>query len=104
MLVGQSLHFFFSNSDVEGRNQTKITLADTTYPAAQCVSKFSGSTWIVLSFSLLFWIFRLIKVLYHFVQYYDIKLFFNTALKIDDVRVSKTNCLTMENKNFFSTE
>lgn len=31
-----------------------------------------------------FWIFRFIKMLYHFIQYLDVKSFFNVALKIED--------------------
>lgn len=42
-------------------------------------------TWVILFLSALFWIFRLIRFFYHAVQYYDIKKFFNAALKIDDV-------------------
>lgn len=42
-------------------------------------------SWIILSIAMLFWQFRTIKVIYHALQYYDIKKFYNSALKIDDV-------------------
>lgn len=40
---------------------------------------------MILVLASLFWFFRLIKVAYHAVQYWDIKKFYNTALKIADV-------------------
>jgi Autophagy protein ATG9 len=72
-------------SEVSSVNRTKVTLEDIAYPADVCLASFSGYTWLALAFSLLFWIFRLLKVLYHFVNYYDIKKFYNNALKIEDV-------------------
>lgn len=41
-------------------------------------------TWICILVAAIFWILRLVKVLYHCTQFWDIKLFFNTALKIED--------------------
>ena len=41
-------------------------------------------TWICLLVAAIFWILRLLKVVYHCMQYWDIKLFFNIALKIAD--------------------
>lgn len=63
----------------------KVTLDDVICSTGECLATFSGFTWFSLMLSALFWAFRLIKVLYHIVQYWDIKKFFNTALKIDDV-------------------
>lgn len=72
--------------DLNLRNQTKIGLSDVIYSTDQCVQSFGGLTWISLLLATLFWMFRLLKFLYHFIQYWDIKMFFNTALKIDDVK------------------
>jgi autophagy-related protein 9 len=41
-------------------------------------------TWISILVASIFWFLRLIKVLYHIVQFWDIKSFFNIALKIED--------------------
>lgn len=41
-------------------------------------------TWICLLVAAIFWILRLLKVVYHCMQFWDIKLFFNIALKIAD--------------------
>jgi len=35
--------------------------------------------------AVIFWILRAVKVMYHLFQFWDIKQFFNTALKINDV-------------------
>ncbi|XP_055636422.1 autophagy-related protein 9A [Toxorhynchites rutilus septentrionalis] len=62
----------------------KITLADAMSTPAECVVKLGAINWIVLTLASVFWTFRLFRFFYHFLQFYDIKLFFNTALKIDD--------------------
>lgn len=41
-------------------------------------------TWTCILIASIFWILRLVKVLYHFIQFRDVKMFFNDALKIDD--------------------
>lgn len=66
-------------------NQAKITISDVLLPTAECVDTLGGFTWIALSLTAIFWMFRLIKVIYHTIQYWDIKMFFNTALKVEDV-------------------
>lgn len=66
-------------------NQAKVTISDVLLPTAECVDTLGGFTWIALSLTAVFWLFRLIKVIYHTIQYWDIKMFFNTALKVDDV-------------------
>lgn len=55
------------------------------YTAEQTLSAISAWSWVMLSITLLFWVFRSIKVMYHAVQYWDVKKFYNTALKIADV-------------------
>lgn len=41
-------------------------------------------TWICILVAIIFWILRFAKVLYHLTQFWDIKQFFNIALKIED--------------------
>lgn len=65
----------------------KVTLDDVMYPIGHCVSSITATSWIILFIAMLFWQFRTIKVIYHALQYYDIKKFYNSALKIDDVSV-----------------
>lgn len=72
-------------------NHTKTTISDVVLPVAQCVSNFDAITWIVvIPLSCLYWVFKLVKFLYYIVQYWDIKSFFNSALKIDDVSIIET--------------
>lgn len=68
-------------------NHTRITVEEAIIPYSDCVANISLIGWCVILLSILFWIFRLIRFFYHAVQYYDIKKFFETALKIDDVSV-----------------
>ncbi|XP_021711499.1 autophagy-related protein 9A isoform X2 [Aedes aegypti] len=62
----------------------KVKLSDAMLPPAECVAALGGVDWLILILAGLFWIFRLFKFLCHLVQFWDIKLFFNTALKIED--------------------
>lgn len=70
----------------EKKDYSKIKITDAVYSGEETVAAISGWSWLVLSITLLFWVFRSIKVLYHAVQYWDVKKFYNTALKIADVR------------------
>lgn len=62
----------------------KVKLTDAMLSAGECAAKLGGISWLILVLAGLFWTFRLFKFLCHLVQFWDIKLFFNTALKIDD--------------------
>ncbi|XP_037038233.1 autophagy-related protein 9A isoform X2 [Bradysia coprophila] len=68
-------------------NKTKVTLDDVMYPVGECISSITATSWIILFIAMLFWQFRTIKVIYHALQYYDIKKFYNSALKIDDSEI-----------------
>lgn len=59
------------------------------YSLEETISAISGWSWLMLSITVLFWVFRSIKVLYHAIQYWDVKKFYNTALKIADVSCDK---------------
>lgn len=65
----------------------KISLGDAILPTDQCVASFGFLTWSYFLITILFWILRVIKVLYHMFQYWDIKAFYNSALKIEDVSI-----------------
>lgn len=70
----------------EATYNRKVTIDDVLYDSGKCMESFTMFTWTALVLSGVFLFLRFIKVVYHFVQFYDIKLFFNTALKIADVR------------------
>jgi hypothetical protein len=56
-------------------------------PVNECVANLGALTWICILVAVIFWILRAIKVMYHLFQFWDIKQFFNTALKINDVSI-----------------
>ncbi|XP_073976730.1 autophagy-related protein 9 [Rhodnius prolixus] len=62
----------------------KLTISDVVYPTEVCLNRMTGLHWSVIIVAIVFWLLRAIKVLYHAFQYWDVKAFFNTALKIND--------------------
>jgi len=69
---------------VKNSTTSKVTISDAIYPADKCLSNFNSVHWCIIIFALLFWMLRAVKVLYHIFQYWDVKAFFNSALKIND--------------------
>lgn len=69
----------------------KVSLGDAVIPTGQCVATFGVATWACLCVALLFWLLRAFKVVCHIFQFWDIKCFFNTALKISDVSNNTSN-------------
>ena len=57
-------------------------------PYSDCVSDFGFSTYVILVAAFLFFLWRTIRVVYQIANYADIKKFYNTALKIEDVSLS----------------
>lgn len=62
----------------------KITLPMVMDSPSECVAELGGLDWLVLTLAGVFWVFRLMRFLLQFVQFLDIKQFFNMALKIED--------------------
>ena len=50
----------------------------------ECVARFSFPTWMGLLLALVFWATRALATFYHFFQFWDIKSFYNVALRITD--------------------
>lgn len=71
----------------EGNYTIKYSIGDVVIPIGECAADLSGTAWAALALSGIFLIFRTIKVCYHVFQFYDIKMFFNLALKIEDVSI-----------------
>ena len=72
----------------EGDNKidfSKHTISDVLYDSDQCLASFTLFTWAALTLSGVFLVLRTLRVVHYFVQFYDIKLFYNNALKILDV-------------------
>lgn len=82
-------HFkpFFACRDVPPiTNSSKVTIPDVIVPGGECMRSFGALTWFTLIMTGILLFFRLVRVCYHIAQFWDIKKFFNTALKIEDVR------------------
>lgn len=63
---------------------TKVSLGDAMIGVSECAANLGAFQWLALVLAGLFWTFRLFKFFYQFFQFWDIKMFYNTALKIDD--------------------
>ncbi|XP_021928467.1 autophagy-related protein 9A isoform X2 [Zootermopsis nevadensis] len=61
----------------------KISLSDAVLPMNECIANLGALTWVCILVAVIFWILRAIKVMYHLFHFWDIKQFFNTALKSD---------------------
>ncbi|XP_033327331.1 autophagy-related protein 9 isoform X2 [Megalopta genalis] len=62
----------------------KTSINDAILSTGECTASMGLVTWICILVAAIFWILRAVKVLYHLTQFWDIKMFFNTALKIED--------------------
>ncbi|CAK9827119.1 Autophagy-related protein 9A [Anthophora retusa] len=71
-------------NNVTNSTSHKTSISDAILSTCECSASMGWVTWICILVAAIFWILRLVKVLYHFTQFWDIKLFFNTALKIED--------------------
>lgn len=63
---------------------TKVSLSDAVVPIYQCVRSLNASISFCLTIAFLFWLLRVVKVVYHFFQFLEIKSFYITALKINE--------------------
>lgn len=73
----------FKNKETNSTSH-KTSISDVILSTSECVASMGLVTWICILVAAIFWILRLVKVLYHCTQFWDIKLFFNTALNIKD--------------------
>ncbi|XP_077978282.1 autophagy-related protein 9A-like [Glandiceps talaboti] len=60
----------------------KVTLGDAIIPLDQCASSLDPVIIICLLIAGFFWLLRLIKVAYHFFQFWEIRCFYINALKV----------------------
>ncbi|XP_070566491.1 autophagy-related protein 9A-like [Ptychodera flava] len=68
----------------------KVTLGDAITPLDQCASSLDPVIIICLLIAGLFWFLRFIKVMYHFFQFWEIKSFYTSALKISASELPNT--------------
>ncbi|XP_018397546.1 PREDICTED: autophagy-related protein 9A [Cyphomyrmex costatus] len=58
--------------------------SDAIMCMGDCIKSISSFYWSLLVVATIFFILQFLKVLYHLMQFWEIKMFFNTALKIAD--------------------
>lgn len=66
---------------------TKVTINDVLYSSSQCHDNFDTWTYVLIIIGSIFWIFRAITSFFQVVHNWDIKSFFNVALKIEDIEL-----------------
>ncbi|XP_014231888.1 autophagy-related protein 9A [Trichogramma pretiosum] len=79
---GVDYAILFKDRIPSGHNKTAIN--DAILPADEAFASMGFFTWISLFFASIFWLFGAVRVCYHLVQFWDIKAFFNDAMKIRD--------------------
>ncbi|KAK0074361.1 hypothetical protein PV325_008457 [Microctonus aethiopoides] len=65
-------------------NSRKTSISDAILPTSTAIASIGLLTWACILIAAIIWILRAVKVLYHATQFWDIKMFFNVALKIND--------------------
>ncbi|XP_014469719.1 PREDICTED: autophagy-related protein 9A [Dinoponera quadriceps] len=69
---------------ITNSTSSKTTIADAILSSSECTASMHLGTWICILVAAMFWILRFFIFLYHLTQFWDMKQFFNTELKIDD--------------------
>ncbi|XP_059490836.1 autophagy-related protein 9A [Neocloeon triangulifer] len=65
-------------------NKTKVSLSDALLPMDECTDQISVLSWLCLWVAFIFWCLRFIRGLLHLGQFWEIKHFFESALKVTD--------------------
>lgn len=76
-----------SRDNVNATVHQKVSVSDAVLPTSECIANLGAITWVCILVAVIFWALRAVKVIYHLFQFWDIKQFFNTALKINDVSI-----------------
>ncbi|XP_077282174.1 autophagy-related protein 9 [Temnothorax americanus] len=61
--------------------------SDAVICMGDCIKSISSFYWSLLVVATIFFVLQFLKVLYHLTQFWEIKMFFNTALKIADAEL-----------------
>lgn len=69
---------------ITNSTSSKTIITDAILPTSECAASMHLGAWICILVAAMFWILRFFIFLYHLTQFWDMKQFFNTELKIDD--------------------
>ncbi|XP_069778764.1 autophagy-related protein 9B isoform X2 [Narcine bancroftii] len=69
--------------------RNKVTLPDAILPTEECTTRIRNNGWIIflLIMAVVFWIYRLVKVICNLLSYWEIRMFYIKALKIPTVEL-----------------
>lgn len=70
--------------ELNPKHSTKVTISDVIYTFDEGISSFGLFTWLCILIAFVAWVLRLIRGVYHMINYWDIKQFYNLALCIAD--------------------
>lgn len=70
--------------DIPTSSNSKVTLSDVFYSPQECRQSFGFFTWFILLTAFIVWILRLVGGIYHLINFWEIKQFYNVALCIAD--------------------
>ncbi|CAB3225106.1 unnamed protein product [Arctia plantaginis] len=87
----------FRNGPNPNRTQ-KLTLSDVIFPTSVCVTYISWKWWCLITLSAVIWLMRLVISIYHLYHAYDIKLFYNNALRIKESDLVWLNWSTVQER------
>ncbi|KAL7977902.1 hypothetical protein Chor_010854, partial [Crotalus horridus] len=75
-----------------GPDRSKVTLPDAILPAAECAQRIQASHGVIflLVMAATFWLYRLVKVFFSLMGYWEIRSFYTKALKIPSAQLC--NC------------
>lgn len=76
--------YFFCRDKITNSTSHKTSIHDALLTASECRASMGVITWTCILIAIIFWMLRVVKVLYHLMQFWDIKCFFNIALKVED--------------------
>lgn len=75
---------YVNHTYVGSIERNKVTLPDAIFPRDQCFQRIQENGWIIflLVMAAIFWLYRLVKVICNMLSYWEIRTFYNKALKI----------------------
>ncbi|KAG6452218.1 hypothetical protein O3G_MSEX007496 [Manduca sexta] len=76
----------------------KLSLNDVIYSSSECVERISWKWWCLVALCAIIWLMRFILSMYHLVQAYDTKKFYNNALKIQESDLAWVNWSTIQER------
>lgn len=82
LIVGEFTCCAFSGGNANNASHVRDAIMCSSF--GECLTLISSWYWCLLVVAAFFFILQFLKVLYHLTQFWEIKMFFNTALKIAD--------------------